>query len=118
MRDFRFLCDAEIEKFDLDNVDVEGDKGYLIDCSLHYDISLHDLHQCLPLAPEKRKIEDDEIPFARQLWRDLNGEQFKRSRVEKLMTTLLDKDHYVLHSRNLKLYVSLGLTIKKIHKSD
>ncbi|MES9884868.1 MAG: hypothetical protein ABW185_28820, partial [Sedimenticola sp.] len=117
MRDFRFLDEREISQFNINDVDVEGEKGYLIECDLHYDISLHDSHQDLPLAPEKRKIGEDELsPFATHLWRQLNGEHCKMTNVEKLVTSLDDKDHYILHIRNLQLYVSLGLTIKKVHR--
>ena len=35
--------------------------------------------------------------------------------VEKLLATVKDKDFYTLHYKNLQLYVSLGLWIKKIH---
>ncbi len=36
-------------------------------------------------------------------------------RAKKLMCTLDDKDKYVLHYRNLKLYLQLGMHIKQIH---
>ena len=35
--------------------------------------------------------------------------------VEKLLATVEDKDFYILHYRNLQLYVSSGLQVKKIH---
>ena len=35
--------------------------------------------------------------------------------VEKLLATVEDKDFYILHYRNLQLYVSLGLRVKMIH---
>ena len=36
--------------------------------------------------------------------------------VSKLIPTLRDKKEYVLHYRNLQLYLDLGLEIKKIHR--
>ena len=36
--------------------------------------------------------------------------------VSKLSPTLRDKKEYVLHYRNLKLYLDLGLKIKKVHQ--
>ena len=36
--------------------------------------------------------------------------------VNKLIPTLKDKKEYVLHYRNLQLYVDLGLKIKKVHQ--
>ena len=35
--------------------------------------------------------------------------------VEKLLAAAEDKDFYILHYRNLQLYVSLGLQVKKIY---
>ena len=34
----------------------------------------------------------------------------------KLIPTLSSKNNYVLHYRNLQLYLSLGLRLKKIHR--
>ena len=36
--------------------------------------------------------------------------------VQKLIPTLYDKEKYVLHEENLKLYLSLGLRLKRVHR--
>ena len=41
----------------------------------------------------------------------------KIGQVEKLIPNLRDKERYVLHYRNLQLYLSLGLKLKKIHRA-
>ena len=63
----------------------------------------------------KRSIKDEELSlYAKQTWKQLRGKS-KRRKTEKLLCTLEDKDHYVLHYRNLKLYLQFGLQIKQIH---
>ena len=37
--------------------------------------------------------------------------------VKKLINSLQNKMNYVLHYRNLKLYLDLGLKLKKIHRA-
>ena len=92
----------------------EGEMGCILACDFEYPASLHDLHEDYPLAPEKRKIPVEELsPFAKEIC-----EKFKMksaAHTEKLMTTLLPKDFYVLHFWNFQLYVKLGLKVKKIH---
>ena len=39
-----------------------------------------------------------------------------RASVEKLITSLDDKNSYVLHYRNIQLYLLLGMEIKKTHR--
>lgn len=48
------------------------------------------------------KLADDETP--------------PRAKVEKLLTTLGDKENYVLHYKNLQLYLRLGMKLKKVHR--
>ena len=117
MRDFGFLDDAELSIFDVDDIDVDNDTGYLIECTLDYPPDTHDQHKDLPLAPEKRRVYDHEFsPFARRLRHELNGDKSPMPKAEKLLTTLTGKHHYVLHIRNLKLYLSLGMRLKAVHK--
>lgn len=50
-------------------------------------------------------------PYAKSL---LNNQPFKRT--PKLIPNLNDKQNYVTHYQNLKLYLKLGLKFHKIHK--
>ena len=66
----------------------------VLEVDLEYPEELHDFHNDYPLAPERLKI----------------------NKVEKLIPTLLKKEKYVLHRKNLKLYLELGLKLKWIHR--
>ncbi len=66
----------------------------ILDVDLEYPVELHDLHNEYPLAPEKINV----------------------NKVDKLIPNLNDKTNYVLHHETLKLYLSLGLKLKKIHR--
>ena len=88
--------------------------GCIIQCSLEYPVPLHDYHRDYPLAPIKKSIPYGMLsPVARMI---CGKHKLKRTtNVEKLLATVEDKDFYILHYRNLQLYVSLGLRVKKIH---
>ena len=78
----------------LTKVLLDEDLGYILEVDLEYPSELHDLHNDYPLAPETMKI---------------NG-------VNKLTPNLRNKTKYILHHRNLGLYLSLGLKLTKIHR--
>ena len=113
--EFRRLSETEIAKFDVMSIPDDADKGFLIEVSLRYGDHLHNEHNCFPLAPIKRSVNDEELsPYAKDAWTKLRGKA-KRPKTEKLLCTLEDKDFYVLHYRVLKCYLALGLQIKSIH---
>ena len=95
-------------------LEPEGEVGCIIQCSLEYPVALHDYHSDYPLAPLKKSIPYGMLsPVARMI---CDKHKLKRTtNVEKLLATIEDKDFYILHYRNLQLYVSLGLRVKKIH---
>lgn len=55
---------------------------------------LHDFFSDLPLVPERRVFDG----------------------VEKLITSLYDKEKYVVHYENLKYYEDKGLVVTKVHR--
>ena len=88
--------------------------GHIYEVDLEYPKELHDLHNDYPCAPEKIKVSDDMLSdYCREIKDKFN---ISSGNVNKLIPTLNDKKNYVLHEENLKLYLSLGLKLKKIHR--
>ena len=88
--------------------------GHIYEVDLEYPDELHDLHNDYPCAAEKIKVSDDMLSnYCREI---KNKFKISSGNVNKLITTLNDKKNYVLHEENLKLYLSLGLKLKKIHR--
>lgn len=121
--DFRWLNEQEINQLDIHSVPENSQSGFILEVSLEYPTSLHDVTNDYPLCPEKMHVEDIELsPYSQRLWKHLHGTEHKdgfhpkRSKVEKLVLTLNDKDNYVVHYRTLQLYLQLGMKIKQVHK--
>ena len=91
---FRWLSTTEVNRFDIFRIENDYKKGYVMEVDLEYPEELHDLHNDLPLAPESLEV----------------------NKVPKLIPILRDKKKYVMHYRNLKQYLQLGLILKKIHR--
>ena len=73
------------------NIPNDFSKGYILEVDLLYPKELHDFHSDLPLAPENQNL-------------------------PKLLSTLYDKEKYVVHYTSLKQYLKKGLKLEKIHK--
>lgn len=114
VEEFRWLEDHEIEKLDVPEISDNDKNGYILEVDLEYPDELHDHHNEYPLAPERVKITEEMLsPYAKKLLEDLN---LKGTSTEKLIPNLRPKEKYVVHYRNLKLYLSLGMKLVKIHR--
>ena len=71
-----------------------GRKGYIFEVDLEYPSSLWETHNDYPLAPEKMNV---------------NG-------VEKLICHFKPRKNYVLHHRNLRQYLEMGMRITAVHR--
>ena len=87
--------------------------GYILKVDLEYPDELHKLHDYYPLSPEKHAIPYDLSDYCKKI-ADKHG--IKVGDVKKLISNLGDKTNYVVHYRNLQLYVSLGIKLTKSHK--
>ena len=98
--DFKFLDDAK--GFDVSTIKEDGEIGFILDVSHQYLEELHDLHNCLPLAPEQRIISNEQLsPYVQQLLRKIHGLRDNdplpsRGQVKKLLATLGNKTNYIL----------------------
>ena len=87
--------------------------GFILEVDLEYPQELHDRHNNYPLAPETTQVPGDWYsPYQQELARELG---LTEDKTEKLLLTLRDKEKYVIHYRNLQLYLSLGMRLKKVH---
>ena len=111
---FVWLNEGEIIDLDLTNIADDSEEGYFLEVDLEYPHHLHDLHSDYPLAPEKIKVTTDMLsPYCQQLASDLH---LKPGSVSKLVPNLNDKTTYIVHYHNLKLYLSLGMRLTKVHR--
>jgi len=83
-----------------------------------YPEELHDCHADYPLAPERLAVKPEDLSKTQvKMLNTLHGNEFKlEDSHEKLIPNLRNKERYILHYRNLKLYLSLGIKLTKIHR--
>ena len=109
---FRWMTDKEISKIGLGKYKADGKKGLILEVDLEYPQELHDLHNDYPVAPEKVKVSNGMLSeYCKIIAKKYN---ISIGLVRKLIPTLKDKKEYVLHYRNLQLYMALGLKVKKV----
>ena len=111
-RNFKFLCAREIEEFHMSITAATDDILFIIEVALNYIVHIHEPepHTDYPFAAQKVKITQDILsPCSQSL---IN----KCSSTENLTLNLNDKWKYVLHYKNLRLYLKFGWELVKIHK--
>ena len=111
---FKWMTEKKINKIDLAKYKEDSDKGIILEVDLEYPKELHDLHNDYPLAAEKIKVTNDMLSdYSKKISDKYN---ISTGLVHKLIPTLSNKNKYVIHYRNLQLYISLGLKLTKIHR--
>lgn len=111
---FKWLNQKKISKINLGSYTADSKKGLILEVDLQYPSNLHNLHNDYPLGAEKLKVTKDMLsPYCKNIQEKYG---ISIGQVDKLIPTLSDKKNYVLHYRNLQLYLSLGLKLKKAHR--
>ena len=111
---FQWVEDCDRLADSVKNLPADGAEGYILEVDLEYPQGLHDEHNSYPLAPERMVVQKEWMSDYQQ---DLLGVGVAPTEVEKLVPNLRDKERYVLHYRNLQLYLSLGMRVKKVHRA-
>lgn len=105
----------DVNSIDLNNLKEDNDHGMILEVDLEYPKELHDLHNDYPLAPERLAVNESMLsPYCQEMKDKYNVTVGK---VSKLIPTLKHKHKYILHYRNLQLYLKLGLKLTKIHRA-
>ena len=115
-KNFNFLNQEQINtQFPVENlnsiintINDDNDIGYILEVDLHYPPHLHDTHSDYPLAPEHLEITPE-------MYSPYMKKHFPEDTATKLTPNLRRKNNYIVHYRNLKLYLKLGLIVTKIH---
>ena len=111
---FIWLSQDKIDNLDLAKYKHNGKRGIILEVDLHYPKELHDLHNDYPLAAEQVKVPNEKLSkYCKKIAKKFG---IQTGLVYKLIPTLSDKEKYVLHYRNLELYMHLGLKVKKVHR--
>ena len=88
--------------------------GYFLETDLEYSDKLHELPNGYPLASEKLAVSS--VMLSKYCKKITEEYEIKVGDVKKLTLNLGNKTNYVVHYRNLQLYMSLGMKLTKIHK--
>ena len=110
----RFKWLKNVDEFDMMSISEKNPIGYLLKVELKYPDELHELHIDYPLAPEKLAVSSDML--SKYCKKIADKYVIKIGDVKKLIPNLSNKINYVVHYRNLQLYLSLGIKLTKIHR--
>ena len=111
---FQWMTEKQINKIDLAKYKEDSEKGLMLEVDLEYPEELPDQHNDYPLAPEKVKVTKGMLSNYCKRIAERHG--ISTGLVYKLIPTLCNREKYVLHYRNLQLYIDLGLKITKVHR--
>ena len=103
-----------VDRFDVNSINEKSEIGYFLEVDLEYPDELHELHNDYPLAPEKLAVSSNMLSkYCKKIADEC---KIKVGDVKKLIPNLSNKTKYVLHYRNLQLYLSLGMKLTKIYR--
>ena len=100
---FKWL--KSLDNFDVNSISEKSPVGYIFEVDLECPDELYVLHNNYPLAPEKIAIPYDMLSDYCEKIADEYG--IKDGALKKLVPNLGNKTKYIVHYKNLSLYLSL-----------
>ena len=107
--------DFKWEEKDYSWRDPPNNRGCILEVDLEYPLNTKAKTHKFPLAPEKLKIDEENLSDYQKNCLKVEGKK-SVGNVPKLMLNLKDKKNYVIHYQLLKYYEKLGLNVKKVHR--
>jgi hypothetical protein len=115
LSNFAWVSKEEFEMLDIFSMTDMQTTGYIFEVDLEYPKQLHKAHNSFPLAPQHLVITEQLLsPYAKMCHKALNDKETYSAK--KLCATFIERKKYVVHYMNLKLYLELGMKLKKIHR--
>ena len=116
--DFKWVSESELgnilSKIPTDDTRDES-IGYTLEVDMEYPQELHQSHNDFPLAPEQMFITSSMLsPYSKEA---LEALELKTGKVQKLVAHLGPRNNYIVHHRVLRLYISLGMQVTKVHRA-
>ena len=107
--EFKWL--KNVDEIDVMSIDEKSNTEYFLEVDLEYHDKLYELHNDYPLAPEKFAASNNMLS---KYCKKIAGRyKIEEGDVKKIIPNLGNKTKYVLHYRNLQLYLSLGKKLTK-----
>ena len=104
-----------IDKFAVMSISKKSPIGYFLEVDLvEYSDKLRALYNDYPLAAEKLAVSSDIL--SKYCKKITDKYEIKVGDVKIIIPNLGNKTNYVVHYRNLQLYLSLGVKLTKIHR--
>ena len=88
-----------------------SDTGYILIVDLIYPDNIKYKSKNLPFCPENKTINPDNYT---DYMKEHQPESHKPT--SKLICDQTDKEYYIVHYRNLKFYLRMGMSLKKVHR--
>ena len=110
----KFEWVKNIDELNIMSINEKSEVGYILEVDLKYPKELHELHNDYPLAPEKFAVTNDVLSnYCKSI---ADKYEIKIGDTKKLIPNLGNKNKYIVHYRNLQLYLSLGMKLTKTHR--